>query len=372
MKTILCLSGGNWRAVPPRTQQWMTRLSQVEILYFEPPSVSVGPFGNRRRRPATGGKGKKIRDGITVYRLPPVWPGEAGSRLIARHNQKRLASFIQSRLQCMGCPDPILWIASPRYAGLTDYLTYSALVYDAGGDFPSCPPEWEEKLIREADAVLSPSPGMASRLSAQNKNVFLLPDGVNYTLFAKTEEEQLAFPPELFNIKNPILGFAGTLWGDTDLAPVEAAAAAHPEWSFVFVGKVRRDAPAEKLRALPNVRFLGRKKPGEVPDYVVRFDVCLDLCRERDRNSDVVPARLYEYLSTGRPIVSASAGRRPELEDAIYSASDPQEFTERCKEALLEQSGWKRNRRRELGAAASWKGRVAELLRDLKQCGIEL
>lgn len=42
----------------------------------------------------------------------------------------------------------------------------------------------------------------------------------------------------------------------------------------------------------------------EVPDWLFRCDVLLELLREDRPDSDVISGRLYEYLSTGKPIVS--------------------------------------------------------------------
>lgn len=52
-------------------------------------------------------------------------------------------------------------------------------------------------------------------------------------------------------------------------------------------------------------RGAGRPCPlNEVPDWLFRCDVLLELLREDRPDSDVISGRLYEYLSTGKPIVS--------------------------------------------------------------------
>lgn len=42
----------------------------------------------------------------------------------------------------------------------------------------------------------------------------------------------------------------------------------------------------------------------EVPEHLSRCRVLLNFLREEQPDCDVIPTRIYEYLSTGRPIVS--------------------------------------------------------------------
>lgn len=81
--------------------------------------------------------------------------------------------------------------------------------------------------------IFAASPGLVDRLSPCNSNIALLPNGVNYPMFARTG---LDVPPELRDIRGPVLGWVGGLTPDLDLAPVEYAAGEHPDWTFVLVG----------------------------------------------------------------------------------------------------------------------------------------
>lgn len=55
----------------------------------------------------------------------------------------------------------------------------------------------------------------------------------------------------------------------------------------------------------------------------------------------MVPPRLYEYLSTGKPIVSMLWPEQVELfPDVVYGAHSPEEFLHLCQQALAEDPGW--------------------------------
>ena len=97
----------------------------------------------------------------------------------------------------------------------------------------------------------------------------------------------------------------------------------------------------------------------EVPDYLGRCQVLLDLLRDSQPYNDVVPPRLYEYLSTGKPIVSMLWPEQVELfPDVVYGAHSPEEFLHLCQQALAEDPGWVDQRRRDYGAAAAWSRRA--------------
>ena len=87
----------------------------------------------------------------------------------------------------------------------------------------------------------------------------------------------------------------------------------------------------------------------EVPDYLGRCQVLLDLLRDSQPYNDVVPPRLYEYLSTGKAIVSMLWPEQVELfPDVVYGAHSPEEFLHLCQQALAEDPGWVDQRRRGL------------------------
>jgi hypothetical protein len=90
-------------------------------------------------------------------------------------------------------------------------------------------------------------------------------------------------------------------------------------------------------------------------NYLAYFDVCLNIFKSGDLAKDVSPLKFYEYLATGKPIVSTPQPEQVlEYSDVVYIASTPEEFVEKCAVAIKEKSNWHTSRRRELGKASSW------------------
>lgn len=358
MKQIVCLSNSPWQKVPTRTQQLMIRLKEAQVLFFEPPGEGRG-----HKEP-----GRRMRPGLTVYTLPPVLAVEERHHYLFRRNQHRLSRFIEQTMDRHRFRDPVLWCTSPEQVHLLDYLSCRGVVYDCDRDWSRLPERWESDLALAADVIFAASPGLCDHLSPCNDNIALLPNGANHPMFCR---DDLPVPAELRGVTAPVLGYTGTLWRDLDLSPVLRAALAHPEWAFVFVGRDEGNAFVPTLRELPNVALLGYRSPVELPDYLHRFDVCLHLLRLRDADSDIVPPRFYEYLSTGRPIVSMLFEEQVEpFPDVVYGAHTSEEFVHLCARALSEGDDWASRRRRDYGAAAAWSERAAEVARILETIGL--
>src|SRR6202040_822700 len=84
--------------------------------------------------------------------------------------------------------------------------------------------------------------------------------------------------------------------------------AAHPEWSFVFVGPRKGHAEIdqllEQLSRQPNVYFLGGKATESLGGYPQHFDVCIMPYLPDDYTKYIYPLKMHEYLASGTPVVS--------------------------------------------------------------------
>ncbi|NCB63887.1 MAG: hypothetical protein EOM52_09820 [Clostridia bacterium] len=345
--------------MPTRTQQLATRFRDSEVLFFAPARGN----GKACKQP-----GRQVRPGLTVYTLPPPPAVPERAATLFYRGWRKQADFIAKVMARHGFRTPVLWTTAPEQVHLLDYLSFRGLVYDCDKEWDALPPAWEGDLAAASDVVFAASPGLRDRLSPCNANIALLPNGVNFPMFARTDLDK---PSELRSLRGPILGFLGVISSDLDLAPIEYAAAGHPDWNFVLVGPVKENPRLPFLRELPNVRLLGPRPIVEIPDYVGHFDVCLDLQRPERGESDVIPRRIYEYLSTGKPIVSMLwPDQVEEFPDVIYGAQSLEEYDRLCQSALMEDPSWVTPRRRDYGDAAAWSRRADEVGRILGGIGL--
>ncbi|MBQ2227823.1 MAG: glycosyltransferase, partial [Firmicutes bacterium] len=113
----------------------------------------------------------------------------------------------------------------------------------------------------------------------------------------------------------------------------------------------------------PNVEMKGLVPQRELPGYIKDFDVCLNVFADNDLSRDVSPLKFYEYLATGKPVVSTLVPLQVlDYVDCIYLAETPDEFVTRCREALEEgPDSPKRTERIEAARRNSWDEKVAEM-----------
>ena len=198
----------------------------------------------------------------------------------------------------------------------------------------------------------------------------MIPNGANFERFVQAAQPQ-PVPEDLRDIPHPIFGFVGALQSCIEYDYLEAAAKARPDWSFVLIGKEKPGVDLTALHAMPNVHFLGLKPNEQLPQYLAHFDACLNLFAKSDLSKDVSPLKFYEYLATGRPIVST---RQPDqiLQYAplIEIADSQEEFIAACEASLADTAPERTKARIEAGRACSWDSRVAQMCEILQEQGI--
>lgn len=361
LKQIVCLSNEPWSPSPGRTQQLVARLKDVQVLYFSP----AESWRDQRFR----GKGRAVKPNITTYTLPPLLlPVDERYGELFQLGQRKLARYIAGKIAKHRFRAPLLWTTCPEQVHLLDRLNYDGLVYDCDREWDDLPPAWEGVLSSTADVVFAASQGLADRLSPCSSNIALLPNGTAYPLFAKAARPPEDRPPRR---TAPTFGWAGTIHPDLDLSPVLHAAHAHPEWNFLLLGRREPNPLVKKLKRLPNVSFLPPCPQMEVPAYLARCQVLMDFLREEQPDSDVIPTRIYEYLSTGRPIVAMLWPDQVEpFPDVVYGAHSNREFVTLCEHALEELPSLVTQRRLDHGAQAAWSVRAGRVSRILATAGL--
>lgn len=357
MKQIICLSHTPWSTSPTRTQQLLSRLTQASVLFFEPPG------GKEDQR------GRKVRPNIMVYQLPRTIGVAARTALIAERNHRHITAAIEKAMARHRFREPLLWCTTPQNVHLLDYLAYRGLIYDCHRYWSNLPVHWEGELASSADICFAASEGLADRLAPCNENIALLPNGVNLPLFRKEITQPPADAADLMN--RPVLGFVGALSPDLQTAPLLRCADAHPDWTILLVGPVTQSEYLPQLEQRENIRILGRRPLVEIPEYLNCCTVCLQLLRRRNKDSDVLPARIYEYLAAGKPIVSMLwQYQQEDFPDVIHYARTVPDFVAQCEKAMEEDPTLLRRRRRDYGAAAAWDNRTEQVVQILEANGL--
>ncbi len=376
---VLCISTASYLPFPSRKQNVMERLPGAEVLYFDPPVSLIAPLKDPKAKEKLNTwreEGVAVRENITVYGAPPVWPFFNKHRWINRRNQKRFARYVRQRMREQGFEKPLLWCYSPTSCDLADLIPNCGVVYDCvdrhsaypGHIDPAVVDRMEEDLARRCTQVFCTAEGLYDTLIQYNEHTELIPNGVNYPLFSQAAGRRT-------EPGGPVFGFVGMLQECIDQDCLLAVAKAFPEGELRIIGRSLPGVDLSRLQAQPNVKFLGLMPQTELPAQIRQFDVCLNPFRGNALSKDVSPLKFYEYLATGKPLVSTPEPRQVRDFGALVQICEgPEAFAEGCRRALAEAEGPDgpalEKARMEAGRACSWDSRVAQMVKTLAERGI--
>jgi glycosyltransferase involved in cell wall biosynthesis len=267
---------------------------------------------------------------------------------------------------------PITWYSRPP---MVDYLGMSKAkrtvyhVVDEYGGYghptktsASTPDAQELRMLKSVDTVVVVTESLFESKSKHNENTHIVANAVNYEAYA---DNTLPRPDDMREIKAPVIGYSGLVAARLDLAMLQAAAAAKPDWNFVFVGTINDawcETELKQLRALPNVFMLGTKDVNEVPRYVRHFDVCMIPYVLNLRAQNASPLKLYEYAAASKPIVSTDFAAARAFEGHVQFAGNADELVAECDVAMnLGDESPQIVENRRIAAANTWEHRIQQL-----------
>jgi glycosyltransferase involved in cell wall biosynthesis len=114
------------------------------------------------------------------------------------------------------------------------------------------------------------------------------------------------------------------------------------------------------------VRLVGQRPYADLPRYLQRFDVCLNPYRNDAVAEGASPLKLYEYLASGKPVVSSDMPEARRFADVVSIAHTPDEFITAIGRALAENGSRRRQRQLVIARDNGWEKRFEELERQLE------
>jgi len=384
-RDIVCFAN-DWSGDPLSKKHVMSRLARKNRVLW------VNSLGNRAPRASTRDLGRiadklgkfarHLTDGPievapNIWVMTPIAVPNYHSRAARAFNQRIVGATVRRAMHALGFTDPLLYTFVPASAWVVGTLGESNVVYHcvdeysefdgAGADIARL----ERELIAKSDLVITCSSLLQQSKSRLNPSCVLVRHGVEHDHFATALDPATELPADVRDLPKPIFGFYGLIAEWVDLEAMAKVAEAWPEGSLVIVGE-HNNAHAHgmaRLRALPNVHFLGRKPYAELPAYCKAFDVALLPFVKNALTENANPLKLREYLAAGLPVVSTDIPEAVAVaERGVYLADGADAFVTRVGEALSGGAGPDRARSDAM-ARESWDAKVADietLLMELK------
>ncbi len=204
---------------------------------------------------------------------------------------------------------------------LISALEPSLTVYDVVDHFGGHPEpphdlaRTEEELLEEADAVFTTSPLLQELHEQRHPNVTRIHHGVSDEFFLEPREKRA----------HENFCYFGTLRDGIDYAAVNALAEAGFGVSLIGPEK----DPAPKLH--PKIERVGALPVSELTRRLRGFDGILLPYTDSEWNKGITPAKIYECLATGRPVLSSKMPGLAQVEDHLYVSEGPAGFVRSAK-----------------------------------------
>jgi len=263
----------------------------------------------------------------------------------------RMAGRFGERLTCFHCYD--------------DYAGYSWL--DEAGRRETR--EQTARLVAKADLVFAS--GEAMRETLPRDDVLVVPNAVDYDVFATAHDESGPPPEDMIGIPQPIVGHVGRLHRNIDFRLLAEIARRRRDWSVLALGPIPGSYPAEQQAAYdafvrePNAYRIEGKPVAELPRYLRHVRVALMAYEVVPWTRRIFPLKLFEYLAAGKPCVGPPLDELVRHAEYVSIARTADEWTAAIEHWLANDSEALAAKRMTLAKANSWDVRCRQILRAI-------
>ena len=302
--------------------------------------------------------------------MPPGWMVETWP-VAKRRIERAIRAFADGG-------DLVLVIVYPHYRSLIHSIKPKLSVYynfdDYRDNWPkhrTSVPRWEAETVALADETICIAAHRVEILAKAHPHkqgqIHHIPLGVTPEFMVQETIQGKRKPGH-----RPAAGYIGALNYRFDFAFLAQVAALLPEVRFVLGGRVLEDGDASWHTGLklaqgqPNIEFLGWIEHTQLPEYLADFDVLLMPYSHCNFNTNACPAKLWDYLGTGKPIVANEANPETLMwREVVRIGRTAEDFAAAVKQALEESDSSIVKQRLEIASEHTWEKLGGRLLKIL-------
>ena len=358
---VVVLAGVRWDFLWQRHQTVATLFARagyptvfVETTGLANPGPSaLAKVAARVRKPGAG----RVGDGRTLVYAPLVLPPTL--RLFRAANRRFFVPRVARDLEGAVGRRPIV-VAYPPTRTTLDLISALGprlVLYDRADDyeqFPGIPRDitvTERELLARADLVSCTSYPLLEETRRHRPDASLGGPAVDYARFAVLQEPPPALPPRTVCF----FGDAGR--GRVDFGVLRAIAGAG--FRLRLVGAL--DPAERRLAGGPNVEYRGEVDHGRLPEALAGVDAFVLPYKINGLTRGISPAKTFECLATGRPVVASPLPALRDLAGHVYLANGPEGFVGALRNLAGMETDEKVLARERLARKSSWSVRFGEI-----------
>ena len=358
---VVVLAGVRWDFLWQRHQTVATLFARagyptvfVETTGLANPQPSaLGKVGARVRRAGAGRAG----DGWPFVYPPLVLPPTLG--VFRAANRRFFVPRVARDLKDAVGRRPIVVAYPPTRTtlDLISALEPRLILYDRADDyeqFPRVPKDiaaTERELLARADLVSCTSGPLLEGTRRLRPDASLRGPAVDYDRFAVLREPPPALPPRT------VCFFGDAGLGRVDFDVFRAIAGAG--FRLRLVGRL--DPAERRLAGGPNVEYRGEVAHGRLPEALAGVDAFVLPYRFNGLTRGISPAKTFECLATGRPVVASPLPALKDLSEHVYLADGPEGFVGTLRNLAGTESDERVGARVRLARENSWPVRFREI-----------
>ena len=281
----------------------------------------------------------------------------------------------------------IVWIFDPFQEEYLGLLNERLMIYECHDEYTAYPSvplfrtkddlvAREKRILGRVDMTFVVSETLYNKKQPFSHNINIVPNAVDARHFGSVWDENTNLAEDLTDISHPIIGYLGNLNNRIDFGLLLELSKSCSEWSVVLIGGVRSRFKKrasrrnfEALRQMRNVHLCGPIPYENIPGYLKVFDVCIIPYIAHDPfNIHCSPLKLYEYLATGKPIVTTDLPAVRSFKGLLRIARDGKEFKYQIEQALMENDETLQLKRIRIAQENSWEKRAKKIIALLEKC----
>jgi glycosyltransferase involved in cell wall biosynthesis len=318
-----------------------------------PNKTTLRKVASRIRR--SRGEQPSGEKGLAVYAPLAVPPKGRIPRWL---NRRLFVPRMIGDLRDLAGPSPVVVAYPPTQTTLELIrgLHPRLVLYDCSDDyahFPGAPKDMaitEHELLRRADLVSCTSTRLLERMRTVRPDAFLSGPAVDYERFAILQDLQ---DTRSDRGVRTVCFFGHVSRERTDFSALRAIAGAGFEVRIIgALGRVDKGVMETR-----GISYKGEVPHAQLPAALAGVDAFVLPYKLNGLTRGISPAKTYECLATGKPVVAAPLSALEELAGHVYLARSPEDYVAILRSLEGLETEEKRRARAELACENSWEER---------------